>query len=512
MSKSTTSQAITAANYLPNPLENVLSRLPSAKKSGKGWQAKCPAHKDKTPSLSVNQSSDGKVLLTCHTGCTVQAIVSALGLQLSDLFPPKQAKPRYIFDAAYDYRDESGNLIFQVVRMRLDNPSECPDAKSKTFYQRRPDGKGGWIKNTQGVRRVLYRLPEIIAANPGATVFIVEGEKDVDRLRGLGLEATTNPRGAGKWRDEYSDFLVKREVVILPDNDDTGRSHALDIAKSLHGKASSIRILELPNLPKGGDVSDWLDAGGDESSLCQMADATPEWRPADSSGQTNQASDAQTAKGKKFDVIELALNQATFFHDEDNKHFASVKVGSRVETYPVESKPFKTWLAGKYFEATGAPLYGDAFKEAIATLQAIAQYQGKEQSVFLRLAEHKGNIYLDLCDSDWRIVEITPDDSRVIESTESPVLFIRRPAMMTLPQPVAGGDVAELRAFLNVEDDDTWVLIISWLIMVFHPSGPYPILSVCGEQGSAKTSACRMLRSLTDPNRADLRAAPRGCY
>src|SRR5262249_42585996 len=159
--------------------------------------------------------------------------------------------------------------------------------------------------------------------------------------------------------------------------------------------------------------------------------------------------------------------------------------------------------------ATGTPLYGESAKAAWATLQAIAQHKGGVKSVYLRIAECVSNIYLDLCDEQRRIVEITPDAWRVIESTESPVTFVRKSGMLALPEPVRGGDIAELRDFLNVADDDAWALIVSWLVMTLHPSGPYPILSVCGEQGSAKSTACKILRSLVDPNKAPLRATPK---
>jgi hypothetical protein len=117
--------------------------------------------------------------------------------------------------AAYDYCDETGALLFQVVRR-----------PRHRFTQRRPDGNGGWHWNIKGVRRVLYRLPQLLAAPSADPVFFAEGEKDVDRLRGLGLIATCNPGGAGKWRDEFGAPLRGRLVVILPDNDEAGDRHA----------------------------------------------------------------------------------------------------------------------------------------------------------------------------------------------------------------------------------------------------------------------------------------------
>jgi hypothetical protein len=165
--------------------------------------------------------------------------------------------------AVYDYRDELNQLLYQVLRH-----------EPKRFTQRRPDGKGGWLYKLDGVRRVLYRLPELLAAPPGRLVFIVEGEKDVnDLIAVLGLIATCNPMGAGKWRPEFNEFLRGRHVCILPDNDDPGREHARDVARNLSGVAASVKILMLPDLPDGGDVFDWLLAGGHADKLLSLAEA-----------------------------------------------------------------------------------------------------------------------------------------------------------------------------------------------------------------------------------------------
>lgn len=174
-------------------------------------------------------------------------------------------RPRIV--AIYDYRDEQGKLLFQVLRK-----------EGKQFVQRRPDGKSGWIWNLEGVRRVLYRLPELVDSRGG--VFIVEGEKDVDRLRSLGLTATTNPGGAGNWRDEYAETLAGRHVCIIPDADDVGRKHAQAVARSLHNKAKSVRVLELPwrEGESGKDASDWIDAGHTADELRELAREARLWK------------------------------------------------------------------------------------------------------------------------------------------------------------------------------------------------------------------------------------------
>jgi AAA domain len=180
--------------------------------------------------------------------------------------------------AAYDYRDKAGTLRFQVVRKL-----------GKKFPQRRPAGNGDWIWNLDGVERIPYRLPELLQAAAHATVFVCEGEKDVEALRERGLIATTNPGGAskpepsrpyrGKWLPAYSHYLRGRKVVIIPDNDEPGEAHALDVARKLTGIASSIRILRLPELPPKGDVSDWLAAGGTAEELERLAAKTPVSEP-----------------------------------------------------------------------------------------------------------------------------------------------------------------------------------------------------------------------------------------
>lgn len=180
---------------------------------------------------------------------------------------PTPTAPRRIV-ATYDYRDEHGQLLFQAVRY-----------DPKNFSQRRPDGHGGWIYNLEGVRRTLYRLPELLAADPFAMVYLVEGEKDVDRLRNLGLVATCNPQGALKWRPEYADAIRDRHVVMLPDNDDTGQRHTGQVAAILAGAASSVQVLDLPDLPAKGDVSDWLNNGGTREQLERLAVAAPLWIP-----------------------------------------------------------------------------------------------------------------------------------------------------------------------------------------------------------------------------------------
>jgi hypothetical protein len=169
--------------------------------------------------------------------------------------------------ATYDYTDDKGALLYQVVRF-----------EPKDFRQRQPDGKGGWLWHLNGVRRVPYRLQQL-AQFPDATVFICEGEKDADRVEDLGHCATTV--ATGSWTADCVKPLAARDVFILEDNDEAGRKKALEAAQALHDQAKSVRIVRLPGLPEKGDVSDWLDA--DQRNAGKLADVcfdAPLWTPA----------------------------------------------------------------------------------------------------------------------------------------------------------------------------------------------------------------------------------------
>lgn len=262
----------TQPTNLSIPLERVLDALkrkgckPRRQPSGEFIaHCPCPRHKDRHPSLSVGKGDDGRVLLHCHAGCDFFDIVRALGLEAKGLFPPKPQATKPKLEATYPYTDEDDKLLFEVVRY-----------DPKSFAQRRPDGKGDWIWNLGDVKRVLYRLPEVLQAKArGEAIFVVEGEKDVESLRNLGLCATTNPHGAGKWRDEYSETLRGSHVVIIPDRDEPGRKHAEAVAKSLFGKAESVKIVELD----AKDVSDWLASGGTRKELEALMAQAPQWQP-----------------------------------------------------------------------------------------------------------------------------------------------------------------------------------------------------------------------------------------
>lgn len=191
--------------------------------------------------------------MKCHAGCPQIAVIGAL--KARGLWPEHERRQGGLIVATYDYTDEHGNLLYQVVRYQ-----------PKDFKQRRPDGCGGWIWR-KGARQVLYRLPEVLEA---PIVFVVEGERDVETLRSQGFVATTNAGGAkAPWLQDFTESLGGREVILIPYNDAPGRARVLTIARALLGKAARLVVLELEG---GKDITDWFARGHSETELIALVE------------------------------------------------------------------------------------------------------------------------------------------------------------------------------------------------------------------------------------------------
>ncbi|MDP9474996.1 MAG: hypothetical protein M3R38_04785 [Actinomycetota bacterium] len=207
-------------------------------------------------------------------------------------------------------------------------------------------------------------------------------------------------------------------------------------------------------------------------------------------------------------LVELA-GVAELFRDPEGEAFATVPVGGHFETHRLRTKGFTRWLQHRFYEAQRKAPGAQALQDATGTLEARALFDGEEREVHVRIAGHGDNIYLDLCNEEWEVVEITPSGWRVLAGHEAPVRFRRASGMLPLPTPTRGGDLAGLRRLLNLSDDASWALVLSWLVAALWDEGPFPILVVLGEQGSAKSTTLRMLRTLVDPNMSEVRATPR---
>lgn len=231
-------------------LADVLNKVQGLKKSGNQHKARCPAHDDKNPSLSITEKN-GKVLLHCHAGCSQQAVMDALGIagnkrpQPKARTKPPRGKPVKI----YNYTNADGILVHQTLRYEPKAFSQCqPD----------PTKPGEYLPHLRGITPVLYRLQEVLqAVAAGSTILICEGEKDADTAVELGYVATTCAMGAKKWRPSYSQTLNGADVIILPHQDTAGKAHELQVVPALTRVGCTIRVVNLP----AKDLTEWVEAG-----------------------------------------------------------------------------------------------------------------------------------------------------------------------------------------------------------------------------------------------------------
>jgi hypothetical protein len=205
-------------------------------------------------------------------------------------------------------------------------------------------------------------------------------------------------------------------------------------------------------------------------------------------------------------LIELSQT-AELFHTPDGIGFADFEINGHRESWPIGGKGFRRWLAHRFFELTQGAPSSEALQSALNVIEATAQFNAPERAVNIRVAGLDDRIYVDLADESWRAVEIDASGWRVIDNP--PVRFRRAAGMKPLPIPVSGGSVEALRPFLNLKSDTDFVLVVVWLLACLRNRGPYPVIVLSGEQGSAKSTFSAILRAMIDPNTAPLRALPR---
>lgn len=213
-------------------------------------------------------------------------------------------------------------------------------------------------------------------------------------------------------------------------------------------------------------------------------------------------------------LIRLA-DQASveLMHQADGKTFARVLVGDHREVWPLREAGCRRWLRRLYYLSTSKPPGAQAVEDALAVLEARAAYDGPECSVEVRLAELGACTYLDLADARWQAVEVSAHGWCV--TADAPARFRRPKGVLALPAPAPGGRLDELRRFVNLEPDNKgatdreYRLLVAWLLATLRPRGPYPVLCLYGQQGSAKSTTARVLRQLIDPNAAPLRTEPK---
>lgn len=400
----------------------------------------------------------------------------------------------------------------------------------RATYQARPDtprvvdGKPLKYETVVGSRMTLDVPPAVRRdlGNPSIPLFITEGGRKADAAVSAGLCCIAvlgvwNWRGTNEWGGKtalpdwetiaFKDVAgIGREVYITFDSDVmTKRPVFLALARLkpfLESRGAIVRVIYMPAGADGSKVGldDFLAAGNGIDDLLALASETLR-EPTDGTGLDADERETQA------DALVRIGSAGTLFSDSLAFGYARITIDGHQECWPIRSKGFRRWLTGAYFAETGRAANGEAITTALNLLEAKAQFGGTAAAVYVRVApDAQDGLYIDLGDPGWRAIHVTHAGWEIV--TDVPVNFIRAAGALPLSEPVAGASLDDLRAFVNVADQD-WPLLKAFVRGCLNPRGPYPLLALNGEQGSAKSTTARMLRSLIDPRMPDLRAEPR---
>lgn len=431
--------------------------------------------------------------------------------------PPPSAHPtRGIPSETWPYRDTESAILGYV--WRFDLPDGSKEFTPLTFWQHPKKGQA-WRFKSWPPPRPLYGLDRL-AARPEAPVVICEGEKAADAAQALlpSWIAVSAPGGSNSVRQADCDPLRGRRVVIWRDADKAGRKYAESFLTMLTGLASSIAVARPPRDVKAGwDAADALAEDWDAertATWLEAAEPADGWmrsRAAGSSHRSEREERHDNRRSRRADppqrdrLVTLGA-EAELWHTPEREPFATMEVDAHQENWPIRSKDFRRWLAGVHYDACGGAAGGQVLEDAIRVLEMKA-LRGPEHPVFLRVGGTVGAVYFDLADKDWRAVEITRQGWRLV--SRPPVKFLRTGAMQALPEPEAGESINWIQGFMNLASEEDFYLVVGFLIGALSPRGPYAMLLVNGEQGSAKSTLCRILIELVDPRRGALRSLPR---
>jgi 5S rRNA maturation endonuclease (ribonuclease M5) len=330
-----------------------------------------------------------------------------MGLEMKDLnnntdtVSTSRGNAKREIAAVYEYKDLNGNIIHSTVRY---NP--------KDFRQRRPDpnnpGEYIWKGVFTGITPIMYNLTAVTTAiKEKQPVLLVEGEKDCDNLEKYGYIATTSPMGAGKWRDSFSTSLKGGVIYIIADNDEAGYKHFEIVAKSLAGKAEAVYLIDLPtsmpNIPTGGDISDFIEATPAEerqSAIAGLLDNAT-LHEADSK-ETPQGNGKKSQAEQLLELVEQT--GATFFHSDIKDLYSAIPVREHMEVLPIMGRDFEIWLNGQFYNASGKPISKDAIKQTIGVLSAKALYDNPDPiKLSTRAADRDGIFWYDLTNTEGKL-------------------------------------------------------------------------------------------------------------
>jgi hypothetical protein len=488
----------------------------------------CPAHGDADPSLTVHAKGD-RVLVHCHAGCSQGDVIEALrrrglwgtgrGASASASVPsPALARTTKNYTTGKVTRYPITELDGEVIAYHVRRDGEAGD---KNLWWETPDGLRGL-----GGRSVdslpLYLPPASLDPGAARALVVVEGEKAAAALAelaaelGLAVAGTVTGAASAPSAPALRPYVERAAALILwPDADEAGRRHMQRVAANLRAAgAADVRLIEWPDAPTKGDAADFVAAGGTAEDLRALlmaaveapeaAAQAPEAQSHEEAGATGEGAASRGRRSAADRLVELALGSAEMVKTANGRLFAIANTGDVLD---LETSGAREWLGSLSWKAEEKAPSGEALTAALNVLRGFAR-DGRLVEVHTRVApDCAGGIFIDLCrPNDRSAVHVTADGWRVIERPAA--LFYRPPRAGALPMPERGGSLDELSELTNIPPEAR-PLVDAWLVQALWPSGDYPLLFLRGPQGSAKSSAARLLKSLTDPDAADLRSPPR---
>lgn len=545
-------------------LPALLERLEGVRRSGDGWTARCPAHKDRNPSLKIDLGRGGVLLLRCHAGCSLESVADSLGTTVRELLhgsggpSPGSKGKREARKPSRDWLEEAQRaregLTPERLRWLAERLHVAPGALADlgvgwvesdtlrrlkaggsdwqdryppgafTFPERdaagrvvglalrTADGRKGAPK---GARRGLI-VPSGLESLPDP-VLVVEGASDVAACRTLGLTAIGRPSNRGGTL-ELAELLAGRAVLVVgerdekPNGDWPGRDGARAVCRGLQALGPvqwtlpPERIKDVREL-LGKLVEEGLDTEDQDACAAAGAKLLAELtRTATTESPEAESADTGEKRNTADQLLEIALARYRLGVSPEGVAFAVEREGPNV-ALPLSgsSQVMRRAVVRGFRRKHGRVPASSAVTDALSALEGEA-HESTPERVFLRCAPHSGGIVLDLGEPEGRVVHVDENGWRVLD--RSPVVFWRTALTHPLPLPHRGGDVAELWSLVRVAMADR-PLVLAWILHAFVPGEPQPILLLGGEQGSSKTTTAEFLVGIIDPSAAPTRAEPR---
>lgn len=417
---------------------------------------------------------------------------------------PKLGKPA----GRWTYRDAGGALLGFV--NRFDSAEGEKQFRPLVLFQPAEGGKPQWRWESWPTPRPLYGLNGL-AIKPGARVIVCEGEKAADAAGRLCPDAVAvaSPNGSKSAAKAEWAPLAGRKVIIWPDADKPGQDYAAAVVELLRtaGAAEISIINPPPGMVDGWDAADAEQDGWNGARTKALISSAC---IATESKARTEASDEPPARKRapaQRDSLMGLTQYCDLWHSPDGEAFITIPVQGHRENWAIRSARFKSWLSGRAFEELGLAPGGQAIEDTLRVLEARAVNEGPEKEPWMRTGHASGRLYIDLCDSAWRAIEVAPSGWKIIERHELP--FIRSRSMTALPEPEGGESIDRLRAFVNTSDEADFCLAVAWMLAALRGRKPFPIMTCQGEQGSGKSTFTSLLRSIVDPNMMPLRRLPK---